>query len=190
MSLDSFQDQVRQVLTKYSLLNKTDKASWHAYEHFYPTFLSFLLNKKQEDIHILEVGTSLGGSLRCWMELFPKAHFYGIDWDIGAMEKDVADDPRLQLFQCSQQDPRVATLFGDVQFDLIIDDASHQVADQMATFYMLKNRLSIDGKYVIEDVYPEHVYPDTFKNEFDDIDLSKLKNRGDDRLFVYPKASP
>jgi cephalosporin hydroxylase len=190
MSLDSFQDQVREVLVKYSRLHKTDKASSHAYDHFYPAFLSYLLKKNQEDIHILEVGTSLGGSLRCWMELFPKAHFYGIDWDLSFMEKDVAEDPRVQLVQCSQQDPRVATLFGDVRFDLIIDDASHQVADQVATFHMLKDRVSVDGKYVIEDVYPEHVYPEAFKNEFDDIDLRPLKNRGDDRLFVYPKASP
>jgi len=47
---------------------------------------------------------------------------------------------------------------------LIIDDASHALDDQCASFYLMKDRLSPIGKYIIEDIYPEYVYPDEFED--------------------------
>lgn len=190
MSLENleFQQKVRDTLVKYSNMDMTDKASYHALEHFYPSFLQYLLSKKEEDLHILEVGVYKGGSMKAWMDIFPKAHFYGIDWNISLIDPIVMNDSRLQVVQCSQSDPKVQTLFPGVEFDLIIDDASHGSQDQQNTFQMLKYRLSVTGKYVIEDVYPEHTYPPEFESQFQFVDITHIKNRGDDRLFVYPSV--
>jgi len=181
-----FQDKVRDTLIKYSNMDMTDKASYHALEYFYPKFLQYLLSKKEEDLHILEVGVYKGGSMKCWMEIFPKAHFYGIDWNVAIIDPVVINDHRMKVEQLSQSDPRVQGLFPGVEFDLIIDDASHGATDQINTFKMLKYRLSAIGRYVIEDVYPENTYPYEFENQFGFVDITHIKNRGDDRLFVYP----
>jgi hypothetical protein len=159
-------DQIKDVLIKYSQLGKTDKAAYHSYEFFYPTELQYLSAKPQNTLNILEVGTAFGGSLRCWMELYPAAHFYAIDHTPEVIEADALPG---------------------VSFDLIIDDGSHQSVDQIATFAMLESRLAYGGKYMIEDIYPENVYPPEFKNTFRVVDLSAIKKRGDDVVFVYEK---
>lgn len=184
-STDDFKRRVRDVLIKQSSDGTTDKASYHAYENFYPDALTYLLDKKEEDLHILEVGTYHGGSMKCWMEIFPRAHFYGIDWDFDIMDLAVRTDTRLKLLKCNQADPQVKTAFEGVQFDLIIDDASHMARDQIATFNMLKDRMASTGKYIIEDIYPDNYYPPEFKDMFEEVDITYIKNRGDDKLFVY-----
>ena len=180
-------DQIKDVLIKYSRLGKTDKADYHSYELFYPNELQYLSAKPQNTLRILEVGTAFGGSLRCWMELYPTAHFYAIDHMPEVIEADVRNDSRLRILKSKQADPAVATAFPGVSFDLIIDDGSHQSNDQVATFAMLKNRLADGGKYIIEDIYPENAYSPEFKNQFRVVDLSHSKNRGDDVAFVYEK---
>jgi trans-aconitate methyltransferase len=165
----------------------TDKASYHAYEFFYPKQLEYLANKREEDIHILEVGMANGGSMKCWMEMFPKANFYGIDYDVSKLHESIRNAPNLIFVQCSQTDPMLKDIFPGVSFDLVIDDASHQIKDQITSFEYLRNRITPTGKYIIEDIYPEHVYPNNFLSLFDVHDLIHIKNRQDDKLFVYPK---
>ena len=128
---------------------------------------------------------SRGGSMQVWMELFPNANFYGIDYNVGIICEVVREHPKLKLVECSQADPKVSNVFPGVQFDLVIDDASHVVSDQISTFNMLRHRLSDNSKYIIEDIYPENQYPDDFMQNFEVFDLVKIKNRGDDKLFVY-----
>ena len=179
------ESQIRDVLKKYSSLGKTDKASCHAYEFFYPQELQYLLSKPETELHILEIGTAYGGSLRCWMELYPTAKFYGIDHNIKNIEDDVRSDSRLSLVNMSQSDPAVSAFFEGITFDLVIDDASHISSDQIATFEMLKSRVSKGGKYIIEDIYPENTYPQDFMKNFRVVDITHIKNRGDDRCFIY-----
>ena len=119
------------------------------------------------------------------MELFPQATFYGIDYNLSQVERDVYNDSRFHKLQMSQTDPAVRHAFDGVTWDLIIDDASHKRDDQIATFNMLKDRLTPGGKYIIEDIYSEYVYPESFKSQFTEYDIRHIKNRGDDRMFVY-----
>jgi len=52
--------------------------------------------------------------MKCWMELFPNEHFYGIDYDISKIDASVKNHPQLQLYQCSESDPVIQTLFPGV----------------------------------------------------------------------------
>jgi hypothetical protein len=193
-----FEDKLKQILIKNSQTGEgdalcenktcfTDKGGYHAYEHFYPQHLKYLADKKEEDIHILEIGMANGGSMKCWMEMFPKANFYGIDYNLSNLHESIRNSPNLICVQCSQSDPILKNVFPGVSFDLVIDDASHQIKDQLASFTYLRDRITPTGKYIIEDVYPQHVYPDNFMSIIDVHDITHIKNRGDDKLFVYPK---
>jgi precorrin-6B methylase 2 len=180
-------NQIKETLIRHSVSGKTDKASCHAYEFFYPSELKYLSLKPQDQLNILEIGTATGGSLRCWMELYPSAKFYAIDHTPEMMDEDVRNDTRLSIIRSKQANGMLRSAFSDVSFDLIIDDASHAALDQMESFSMFKDRLALGGKYIIEDIYPENVYPPEFKSQFRIVDITSIKNRGDDILFVYEK---
>lgn len=187
-SKEEFSKKLRDVLVKHSsIVGYTDKASYHSYEYFYPENLTYLLDKNESDLHILEIGSAYGGSLHSWMDVLPNANFYSIDYNFNNLSEEIKQRPNLKIYECSQSDPIVKTLFPGVVFDLIIDDASHKMEDQIITFDYLKDRLNTNSKYIIEDIYPEYVYPDDFLKNFEVVNLSHIKNRGDDILFVYEK---
>jgi hypothetical protein len=186
LSKEEFSDKLKDALIRHSYEPfYTDKASNHAYEHFYPENLAYLLDKPENELNILEIGVSTGGSLHSWMDVLPNANYYGVDYNIENVVPFIKNKPNLKLYQCSQADPIIRTLFPGVMFDLVIDDASHQVSDQIASFNLLKDRMAPNSKYIIEDIYPEHVYPLDFMSNFKVFDLISIKNRADDKLFVY-----
>jgi len=189
LAKEEFSKNLKEALIKYSAIpSYTDKASYHAYEYFYPEQLTYLLDKNETDLHILEIGSAYGGSLNSWMDVLPNANYYSIDHNFDNLSKYIKDKPNLNLYRCSQSNEIIKTIFPGVVFDLIIDDASHQINDQIASFNFLKDRLNTNSKYIIEDIYPEHVYPYDFLKQFEVFDITKIKNRADDKLFVYKTA--
>jgi len=193
----SKEDIVR-AMRKYSAMKVTsasgaedclcDKAHYHCYDHFYPDLLEKYLNR--ENLNILEIGAYYGGSVLLWEELFPGATIYAVDWNFDNLKVDLNRD-NIKKIKMSQSDPALKNLLKDVKFDIIIDDASHRAEDQIASFNLLSDLLNDEGVYVIEDVYPEHIrnnkYPAAFLSNFEHVDLSDIKGRGDDRLFVFKR---
>ena len=76
----------------------------------------------------------------------------------------------------------------DINFDIIIDDGSHDPMDQEKSFNILKGQMNTGGVYVIEDIIcfahnkhfflKQHPYCRSY-------DLRSIKNRYDDCLIVY-----
>jgi len=187
-SKEEFSIKLKDILIKYSTIPPiTTKAGFHAYEYFYPDNLSYLLDKNENDLHILEIGCGYGGSLHCWMDILPNANYYVIDHSFENLNKEIIKKSNLELFKCSQADPIIETIFPGIVFDLIIDDASHQINDQITSFNYLKKRLNSNSKYIIESISPKNIYPENFLKNFKVFDLTNIKNREDDKLFVYYK---
>jgi hypothetical protein len=179
-------DEIKQLILDYSSANRypnTDKASYHAYEEFYPDILHPLQKKK---INLLEVGVAGGVSLKLWQEILPKATIYGADANYGYLQYPIEEFKDMILLpQGSQTDENI---FKDIpEMDIIIDDASHVAFNSIKTFYILKDKLKKNGIYIIEDVWEEQLkeYPEEFLKMFNIVDLRKYKNRGDDMVLVY-----
>lgn len=191
-------DDIKVAMRKYSNMKVTnehgkedclcDKAKHHCYDEFYPDLLEKYLNR--DNLTILEIGAYYGGSILLWEELFPTSKIYAIDWNFNNLKVDLNRE-NITKIQISQTDPKIKKILKDVKFDIIIDDGSHQAADQIGSFQLLSDQLNDDGVYVIEDIYPEHInnkkYPASFLSKFKHVDLSGINGRGDDRLFVYTK---
>lgn len=112
------------------------------------------------DVHSTMVGFGgdgyqPGASLRVWRDYFPRAHIYGMD---------VQPDTQFS-------EDRITTVLGDstgktwtplpaTGFDIIIDDGSHDYADQIATLENLFPFLTTGGTYIIEDL----TSPEMFEN--------------------------
>ena len=179
----NFIEKATQLLIDYSTKNLTDKAGCHSYEYYYPKILSQFENTN--NFNMMEIGIYKGGSVATWAELFPKGRIYGVDRDINRLEMDLDTYGNITLLKGSQNDANTFKTIKDIKFNVIIDDCSHQVNDQISSFNILKNNISPGGIYIIEDIYPHNIYPHDFKKLFDVVDLTHIKGRGDDVLFVY-----
>lgn len=123
----------------------TDKASGgHKYLVAYQQFVW------QPVRSMLEIGVAAGNSLRMWAKIFPQAErIVGIDINPECCRE--YDDPRIEVHVMNATDAlALATIDGN--FDLIIDDGSHQTRDAVETFELLYPRVRPEGVYSVEDL--------------------------------------
>lgn len=134
-----------------------DKTRKHKYDRVYEPVLE---KYKDEEINILEIGVFNGHSTEAFHEFLPKANLYGIDifvrtraGDLPCYQKD-----RTDYLKASSIDPSVSRQliekFGNIKFDVIIDDGLHTPKANMLTFRHLSKFLKEDGHFFIEDVFP------------------------------------
>lgn len=128
----------------------TDKLE-HGYIPFYEQHLP------KEPKRLLEIGVKEGRSLAMWAEYFPNTEIHGLDlfvenntWNVDKLiSPNLSPSQALALHTGNQCDWRVLELLRQFDFDVIIDDGSHNSRDQMMTFFGLFN-----GKhYFIEDLH-------------------------------------
>jgi len=97
---------------------------------------------------VCEVGVFTGGSLATWQELFPQGTVAGVDNDPNARWPEGT-----KKILASQDDPNLPALLDqwEAEWDLIVDDASHDGKLTAATLELLWPLVSPGGYYVIED---------------------------------------
>lgn len=118
----------------------TDKLQ-HGYLDFYAKHLPDKPKK------ILEIGVKEGASIRMWRECFPDAEIHGLDL---FEEYPLPDVPGTVTWHKGNQcDWLLLEQLRKENFDIIIDDGSHNSRDQMMTFFGLFN----GGHYFIEDIH-------------------------------------
>jgi len=114
-----------------------------------------------KNLNILEVGIWKGRSHLSWLKYFPNSSIYGIDifTRIAPKEVPVLSHDRMHWIK---QDSRSISLFadiqkkwGDIKFDVIIDDGLHTPIANMYTFLNL--HVFLKGVYYIEDAWPLHL---------------------------------
>lgn len=151
------------------------------YHHGYSDFYEQHLPKTPKKI--LEIGVKNGASILAWKEYFPEAEIHGLDL---FMESPVPDIPGVKFWKGNQCDWRLLEQLRHEDFDIIIDDGSHNSRDQMMTFFGLYN-----GKhYFIEDLYDDDFWRDnlpkemTAKHFFDGDSIYKKEFGADDKIIL------
>lgn len=117
----------------------SDKAI-HKYAEFYAEHLP------ENPKSILEIGVKEGASIRAWKELFPDAIIHGLDL---FLEYDIPMIEGAYFWKGNQLDWRILEQLRRLEFELIIEDGSHNARDQLITFFGLYNGKQ---KYFIEDI--------------------------------------
>lgn len=131
---------------------------------------------------VCELGVWNGGSLDLWRALFPEATIAGVDNDPQAYWPD--DTIRIAM---NQDDPGLVKVLDshEEEWDLIVDDASHDGKLTQASLDLLWPLVAPGGFYVIEDWFTGF---DSFP-EWDEsmVDVAKsLLDRLDPRWGGYP----
>ena len=160
-----------------------DKGTAHTYIDEYEK----LLKDHRENSTVLEIGICRGESLKMWDEYFINSKVYGIDITDQYI-KDLINENRYNIIIGNACSEDILKQLDDLTFDVIIDDGSHLINDQINSFNLLKNRMKPNGIYIIEDVNNIDLSIDRLNQLHDNIqiiDNRHIKNRVDDVLVVY-----
>lgn len=125
---------------------------WEIFVSIYERIFKELRNSK---VKILEIGVQNGGSLEVWSKYFKHANLI-LGCDI---------DPMCGILK--YRDQRITVLVGDAtaeqtrqrilahsnEFDIIIDDGSHQSRDVLNAFLLYFPMLNPGGIFVVEDTH-------------------------------------
>ncbi len=163
--------------------NNTDKGTTHSYIDSYAKLFE---PYRHLSINLFEIGIDFGWGLSLWRKYFDKATIYGIDnRNVLQYNKDIH-----VVFDDANKIETVSKYYSNIEFDIIIDDASHEISTQCLRFPIYFSKLKSNGIYVIEDVQSidneGHLLTSLDKSA-EIIDLRKIKNRYDDVMVIYRK---
>ena len=183
---------------------KTDKGTAHDYIGWYEQTFS---DRRTDEMNVLEIGVLFGGSLKMWEYYFENSNIYGVEnfsqedgqWhyqyepvDGDAVMEDVNSHERITLFNFDCENVNhIQEHFGDLKFDIIIDDANHKLTQQMKNVENYIPYLNDGGIYICEDVqtvqgaqdlcqFVLELYPEA-ETHMIECDLNR---KSDDRLVV------
>jgi predicted O-methyltransferase YrrM len=157
--------------------NASDKSPFNLHGHRHPYSVPYSLffePLKHKPIKFAEIGVFRGASVCAWRQFFsnPNARIFGYDRDVpnlefiaslglpnvllGVMDASKSESIRENLQQATQD--------GEL-FDVILDDASHDPADQCEVIKTALPFLKQGGLLIIEDIFrerPTKPYEDVF----------------------------
>ena len=123
----------------------------HGFTEFYYDHIKHL-NKPT----ILEIGVWKGASTKMFNEFFNyECEIYCIDIDPNRDASNLGDNVHFYVVDQGNEEQlkNFVKEIGDVKFDIILDDGSHQIYHQMLTYSILRKLLKKDGMYIMEDLH-------------------------------------
>jgi hypothetical protein len=165
VDVEKFQNDKSVLLGNVLENNSSDKSTTHNYHIVY----SYIFDKMgDKNMNILEIGLGTnnpsivssmgvygrpGASLYSFREYLPNANIYGADID-----KDILfESERIKTCYVDQLDAKtfenISTNFGNIKYDLIIDDGLHSIGANFNTLLFALKNLNENGWIVIEDIH-------------------------------------
>ena len=132
---------------------KNIKIISHGYSKFYE---KYFVELKNNNINILEIGSFYGNSSAALFFYFRNANIYG--GDINPDMFKYSSKRVINFFIDSSKKSSIDEniISREVNFDIIIEDASHMLRDQIISLFMLFKILNPGGYFIVEELdFPE-----------------------------------
>ena len=173
----------------------TDKANFinngkdkgHGYAKFYEKHLTKF---KYQKINILEIGSFAGASAAAFVKFFPNAQVYCLDINLLNFKYS---SKKIHTFGVNTSDKKMISnlllkidFFNSIKkFDIIIDDGSHKLSDQLKALDFFYKYVSNEGFYIIED----YKFPNYFDhlNDVNDLKINELITRINNKETINSK---
>lgn len=171
----------------HSSMSGTDKDTAHSYLPVYEKILGPLRNSP---LRLLEIGVMTGASLCVWDEYFTHS-----DKDIHGADI-MPEWLKYKVNNYHVVDATKVTALDELpgEWDVIIDDASHNPYDQLLSLQIFGPKIKQGGYYIIEDIQNFEIAKNLFKIAVPDYgfdgtiyDQRAIKNRYDDIMLVLQK---
>jgi predicted O-methyltransferase YrrM len=139
-------------------MNVTNSRHCHPYTLFYD---SMFTHRKNEKLNIAELGILDGASLLMWKEYFPNSDIHGFEYNKELINnfKNKFNNERITLSEINvtnQESIINAFASNDKQYDIIIEDTTHQFEDQIRVINNIYNYLKPGGVLIIEDIFKSY----------------------------------
>jgi hypothetical protein len=126
----------------------------HAYTDIYDILFANLKNKK---INIAEIGIFQNGSIRMFREFFKNSTIDGFEIDNQLIENARRFNlPRTNYYKIDVKNAKNIEMSfkkNKKNYDIIIDDSTHEFEDQINIIYKTKKFLKAGGFLIIEDIF-------------------------------------
>ena len=141
----------------HPIKNKKNKVQAHGYAKFYNDYFT---NIKNEKLNILEIGSFYGNASASLFFYFKNSFLYAADIfpDLFRYKSKRV----INFFVDSSKEDSIKDdiIAKDIEFNIIIEDASHSFKDQIISLFLLFKNLSSKGLFIIEELD----FPDTRKD--------------------------
>ena len=139
---------------------KKTKNKGHGFSKFYKQKLEKIKNQK---INILEIGSYAGASAAAFVKYLPESNIFCFDINISNFEYK---SKKIHVFgiDVNNRKKTIKTLnmivdqYQIKEFDIIIDDGSHNLSDILITLKFFFKYLKNKGLYIIEDFKHPNYY--------------------------------
>jgi DNA polymerase III delta prime subunit len=169
-------------------LDSGDRNTVHSY---IPLYESLFAPLRGEPMQLLELGVFVGHGVMMWHEYFERGIIYGVDIvDRFAFDKPEDGRLRLSLNTDMTREDEMAGVCDNGPFDIVIEDGSHKLRDQVKTLEVVWPSVRPGGYYIIEDVAEADALRHILRSHpgfLGLIDFRQVKGRYDDVLAVLYK---
>ncbi len=170
---------------------KIDQRIGHGYSPYYEKKLEKYKNKK---INILEIGSYAGASAAAFVKYFSNSKVYCFDINISNFKYK---SKNIEVFGLDINNKKkvkkvLKKIFYEKkinEFDIIIDDGSHNLSDILFGFKTFFQFLKTKGSYIIEDYkHPNYYeYNRNIDHVLVDEFLTNLKNKKISTSYIFDK---
>ena len=148
-------DKGEKFKNQYAKPSKQDdkKIIAHGYARIYEKYLK---ENKEKNLNIIELGSFYGNASAAFYFYFKNSQIYSADIN---PDMYLYRSKRLHNFftdTSSRSSIEKNILKKNIQFDLIIEDASHMLKDQIISLFILFKNLKSGGFFIVEEIdFPE-----------------------------------
>ena len=160
----------------------------HGYTAIYDFLFSNIRNKK---IKFGEIGVQYNYSINCFRKYFPEAEIHGFDhmeMFLDEAKKQNLPNTYYHLLDAFHKETIISAMEeAGGEFDVIIEDSSHQFDTQINFIELLHPYLKPGGMLIIEDIYPDvHGGVDFIDAKFAQA-IEPFKQYYSNIMFIEPK---
>ena len=194
--INKFENKESKILGELFKKYGSDKSTTHNYFIFYSYILNTLGIKNK--LNVLEIGLGTnnpnlvstmgssgmpGASLRAFRDYLPNSDIYGADID-----KDILfSENRINTCYVDQLKytsfDNIKNNFGNIKYDLIIDDGLHSIGANLNTLIFSLNNINDGGYIIIEDIHQ------SFLENWRIVDFILSKNNNFKTTLIKAKQS-
>ena len=137
--------------------NNKAKVQAHGYAKFYDNYFK---NIKNEKLNILEIGSFYGNASASLFFYFRNSFLYAADIFPDLFRYKSKRVTNFFVNSSEEESIKNNIIAKNIEFNIIIEDASHSLKDQIISLFLLFKSLKSEGLFVIEELD----FPDTRKD--------------------------
>ena len=166
-------------------IDKNKKIQAHNYAKYYEKYLSKFKNKKNA---ILELGSFYGNASAAFYFYFRNSKIYGGDINPDMFKYNSKRINSFFINSGSEESIKKNDILKNNNFDIIVEDASHMLKDQIISLFLLFPKINSGGIVFIEELdFPEKKLDMRINQKGPDLKeiLIKIQNNDDfDSIYI------